>query len=65
MNYLCRGISLNEIRFVSESNLREIDGFYPRISVHQIAIPTSIETIDLNGFCGSKPLQAVTIRAGC
>jgi hypothetical protein len=57
--------SLNDIRFSSDSHLRDIDGFGECTSLCRIEIPSSVEVFPWYGFSGCTSLRTVVIRAGC
>jgi hypothetical protein len=51
--------SVVEIRFASNSRLREIHGFRDCTSLPQIEIPASVEIISSNGFVNCSSLNAI------
>jgi hypothetical protein len=51
--------------FLSNSQLRDIDGFCGCTSLYRTEIPPSLEVIRIHGFCDCPSPPAVIISAGC
>jgi hypothetical protein len=58
-------ISLIDIIFASDWDLKEIDGFDQCRSLHRIEIPSSVELISENGFLQCTSLNEILFISDC